>query len=1031
MADRGLQEEFEIGLNSTGVFFGSRDQLNRAKHAHTLRSAFDLLGLDGIFCAENAPLVYFKKIKRFNSEEIASLHRKFWNHGGAPILVLLSEKEVHIYSALVRPDATVSQDKKISALIGTLDRTSALLREFLPAVESGEYFRRNKGFFDTNNRVDRQLMNNLEATRDNLIQNSDVQPKVIDALLCRLVFACYLFDRGIIGTGYLKKIAPSGIGHLRDILAMRPRNKAKESLYLLFHKLGKDFNGDLFSDDLDLESRLVKASLIEPLDSFFHGTDVISGQGAFWPYDFSAIPVEAISSIYERFLHSARPDGAYYTPRALAELVIDMGLDGSAELLGKRFLDPSCGSGIFLVAIFNRLAEEWKIKNPKARNDRRARELREILCSSLHGVDINPTACRISAFSLYLAYLDQLSPRDIRELRDNGHRLPKLVRFSNTSAKQRVEGNITCGDFFAAGSDYASNVDLVVGNPPWGSLATEKTPASIWCEENDCSIPDKQIAAAFVMKAPRHVSGKGRICFVLPYGILFNHGNTAISFQRDLFVKHSVERVLNLADYVSYLFAEATHPALILSYRATPPMGADHQLDYWVPKTDWLVTKAAVISIAPEDRSSLKLGDVMDDLQSEDAPQIWKRWYWATARDRRFLDRLSLYPRIRDHVRQTREKNSEKPWLIAEGWQPLGRSDRVDRAVTLQLPSKRFVEATSQKLDLLLLEDDCVDLSKREIVVRDRSNKNTAVFRAPHVIVSQGFTRVAYADFDVSFRHALRGITGPEEDRELLMFLAAYLRSSVAKYFLFHTSSNWGVSRQKVHVEELLRLPLPLPDEMPDPNASQDIVNKIANIFNNVTSQASNFFGDRRGIVGEASDAIDALIYEYLDVQPNERTLIEDTLRVFAPSMRPSRNRPSIPTIEPSEESERAAYIFKLCSTLNGWSLGSNYEVRGKAFASLSLGIGLVVLEKTVKESPPLEYSDDFDDLLVSLKRISEAVSRKVGVFELIRGATVFDEDRCYIVKRLARRHWTETAALNDADEIAGSILMYSGVATA
>ncbi len=32
-----------------------------------------------------------------------------------------------------------------------------------------------------------------------------------------------------------------------------------------------------------------------------------------------------------------------------------------------------CGSGIFLVGLFNRTAEEWKQANPEARNDRRAR----------------------------------------------------------------------------------------------------------------------------------------------------------------------------------------------------------------------------------------------------------------------------------------------------------------------------------------------------------------------------------------------------------------------------------------------------------------------------------------------------------------------------------------------------------------------------------------------------------------------------------------------------------------------------------
>jgi len=86
------------------------------------------------------------------------------------------------------------------------------------------------------------------------------------------------------------------------------------------------------------------------------------------------------------------------------------------------------------------MAEEWKQENPAARNDRRARELRKILCSNIHGVDINSTACRITAFSLYLAYLDQLTPRDIQELQQNGHKLPTLVHYSENSTRREIEG---------------------------------------------------------------------------------------------------------------------------------------------------------------------------------------------------------------------------------------------------------------------------------------------------------------------------------------------------------------------------------------------------------------------------------------------------------------------------------------------------------------------------------------------------------------------------------------------------------------
>src|SRR6267378_1277738 len=108
---------------------------------HVLRRAFDLLKLDGIFCTESAPLVYFKQVKRIETREVARLHQKFWNHSGAPILVLVGLNEVHVYSGLVRPVSEAGLGRQIPGVVETLDRASSALRELLPAVESGEYFR--------------------------------------------------------------------------------------------------------------------------------------------------------------------------------------------------------------------------------------------------------------------------------------------------------------------------------------------------------------------------------------------------------------------------------------------------------------------------------------------------------------------------------------------------------------------------------------------------------------------------------------------------------------------------------------------------------------------------------------------------------------------------------------------------------------------------------------------------------------------------------------------------------------------------
>ena len=1027
----------EFGIVDFGpkVFFASKAELQApnvaASQSHVLRRAFDLLKLDGILCAENIPLVYFKEVKRIEPEEVARLHKKFWNHGGAPILVLVAPDQVHIYSGLVPPSPQQDTIGNIPAFVKRLDRASAAIKEFLPTVESGEFFHLHSRSFDPASRVDRRLLDDLQATRDKLAETlrGNAGEEILDALLCRLLFVCYLFDRKpeVIGQAYLSDIGLPDAGHLRDVLGIKPRNKAKGHLYDLFRKLGKDFNGDLFSDDLNAEERQVSSSHIALLDDFFRATNVQSGQGSFWPYDFAVIPVEAISAIYERLLKGAEKlKGAFYTPRFLAELVLDLALSKSKSLLGLRCLDPACGSGIFLVGLFNRIAEEWRQENPDAENDHRARELRKVLCS-LNGVDVNPTACRITVFSLYLAYLDQLTPRDIQELQRKGHRLPTLVHYPEANADREIEGNIWCGDFFANDTRYAVDVDLVIGNPPWGSIATEDTLAAKWCADPDhqYSIPDMQISAAFIWKAPHHITENGRICLVLPHGTIFNHSTTALEFQRTFFKRNAVDHVLNLVDYQFFLFEEARHPAIVLTYRKNPPENRKHPIEYWTPKTDWLVTRAEVIAVMPEDRCTVSTGDVIDDLEKKDAPQIWKQRYWPTARDRRLIDRLSLYPRLRDHVRQLREKRSNKPWLMAVGLQPVRKHDDPAEAKIIQLPSKLLIEAkASSKLDLFLLADDCTKLSAARFTVRSGSNTDTTVFYSPHVLVAKGFSSVAFADFDVSFQDFLRGIHGPEGDRELLIFLTAYLRSQLARYYLFHTSSNWGITRQQVHVDELLRLPFPLPDATSNPRRSQEIVKEVAKIVTAATNESVGVLADREGVVQAATGSIEILIGEYFDILRIEKVLIDDTIQVIIPSARPTRAKRIIPTIKPSTAEQQNRYIARLCETLNGWAHGGRFVVQGYATVSANLGFGVAVLKKTRFDEKKTDEPEDSDDLLLALERLRRITTQKFNTFELIRGAKIFDGDRLYLVKPTGQRFWTETAALNDADEIAGSILM-------
>lgn len=1032
---RDWKKDFGLDGRKPPDFFSSVDQLDDAvgqvPAPHALRRAFEQLGIEGILCQERSPVIYFRRVRKIDTADIVNLHRSFWNQGIAPILLIIAPDQVHVYSGLIPPEYPLAEAGKTPGLVETMSRVQDKLRSFLFSVESGEYFHIHRRSFDPRKRVDRKLLRNLKATRQELnhVQAARLEPQTLDALLCRLVFTCYLFDRGIIDRDYLKGLRIHGAGHLKEILTKKPRTNAKADLYKLFCQLGSDFNGDLFSADLKAESRQIRVEHLDILDRFFHGTDVRSGQQAFWPYNFGFIPIETISAIYEHFLKAAGEEqkkeaGAFYTPRFLAEFVLDVALEGETSLLDKRFLDPACGSGIFLVGLFNRLAEEWKLKNPKARYDRRAKGLMDILRTNLYGVDSNRSACQITAFSLYLAFLDQLSPPDIQKLLGKWDRLPFLVSVPGETTANPSTGTILHADFFTEAMTLPHKAHIIVGNPPWGRTKDPNKPVVRWCAQRGLPHPDRQMATAFIWKAPSHVEDDGKVCFVLPHGTLFNHNNTAIRFQQSLFRTHAVERVVNLTDYQFFLFEESRAPALVVRYLKEKPADGAHLIDYWAPKTDWAVTQAEIVSILPQDRSRVTVREVLDDLEGDDAPLIWKTRFWATPRDWRLLNRLSLFPRLRSIVGSPSD-NGGKKWSIGQGFEQ--RSERTHEIKKLVLPTKTIIEARDARLRLFLLANDCDSLPSREVTVRKRSNTNTDAYLGPHVLVTKGFKRSAFADFDVTFRHALRGIHGPREDRDLLLFLAAFLQTDLAAYFLFHTSSNWGVSRAEVHGEELLRLPFPLPDQMQNPKRCKAIVHEIAAAVTKAANEASRDFADREGIVRRTQEYVNKLIEEYFDIDDIERMLIADTAKIIIPSVRPSRGKPNVPTILNSSTTLRDSYTSLLCGRLNGWAKQA-YRVHAKTVADSSIGVGMVVLEKTKRGENPLHLSMSDSELLKVIDNLQRISAKGHGTFEVVRGLKVFHENQLYITKPLGQRFWTNTAALNDADEIAATILTRSGL---
>ena len=107
-----------------------------------------------------------------------------------------------------------------------------------------------------------------------------------------------------------------------------------------------------------------------------------------------------LGDLYQDMSEAARKQFALLqTPDFVEELILDLTLDPAIDEFGLerlRMIDPTCGSGHFLLGAFHRLLDRWGREKPGMD----VREQVQAALDSVHGVDVNPFATAISKFRL-------------------------------------------------------------------------------------------------------------------------------------------------------------------------------------------------------------------------------------------------------------------------------------------------------------------------------------------------------------------------------------------------------------------------------------------------------------------------------------------------------------------------------------------------------------------------------------------------------------------------------------------------------
>ncbi|MBN8586213.1 MAG: N-6 DNA methylase [Ignavibacteria bacterium] len=457
-----------------------------------------------------------------------------WN-AQTPLVVLTDFEEFHILDSRYKPDIKYTKERKVLSFHYTeytdKEKFSKLYYLFSrEAVESGsiEKFAETmpkprgkavqKGLFPGSYQsIDESFLEELDEIRNTLARSfkkknpaltSEELTEATQRTIDRLVFIRFLEDMLIEGEHHISTYGDKGTAWGDFIADCRSLNAKYNGIVFKEHfidrlplnngEIQRGSNTAIVPDDKDFEDICKELSHINS------------------PYNFNSIPIHILGSIYERFLgkvvHATdkrvtieeKPEvrkagGVYYTPQYIVQYIVDntVGklIEGKtpAEISKLRFADISCGSGSFLITVYDTLlryhSKYYQLNPKEAKADGcifsnglwvlSLKQKRQILLNNVYGVDIDHQAVEVTQLSLYLKLLEDETLATANEMQAMFKEkiLPDLSK------------NIICGNSLI-GTDIYTNDAPLLAKEGWRE-------ATGWSEEEEKKINAMNFEDAF------------------------------------------------------------------------------------------------------------------------------------------------------------------------------------------------------------------------------------------------------------------------------------------------------------------------------------------------------------------------------------------------------------------------------------------------------------------------------------------------------------------------------------------------------